>query len=214
MNITLVLYLSVSLICLSNIVSAQNRKTLADFEKEYTEKEYIDLKQRLNTYPFKETHIIKIYSCNPNPNLTNDTIENNFSYDNLIKDWIENAEDSTLLNQKDIEVISDIILNSNNVETAYKMAEKAYKHYNLYPNDIFGWAKGVSGTTIYERIKIIQPTKLLAFYNNKFELIYYIGLDFSKAQSESFSKDDSIKLHGFSDNLLKMYFNKISLKTL
>ena len=118
------------------------------------------------------------------------------------------------MKQKDIEIISDIIFNSYNVETAYKMAEEAYKHYSLDPNGIFGWAHGGSGRTMYKKVVIIQPTKLLAFYNSKFELISYIGLDFRTTNSQSFSKENSIKLHHFSDNLLNIYFNKISQKSL
>lgn len=195
----------------NSLCFAQKRKkTLADFEKEYVERVYIKSDERLKMEPFVDASSILLYKCTPIPNLPTDTSAYGFSYDNLVRQRIETASDSTILETSNIIEISDILINGKNVETAYKMAEEAYNHYLTYPNDIFGYATG--GSWDYpERIYLTKPSHLFVFYNDKKQMINYVGFNFNSSGNNSFSKNRIDSIDQMTINFLKHYLDRNQL---
>ncbi len=188
----------------------KRKKTLADFEKEYVGKAYIKAEERLEMVPFKNASSILLYKCTPISNLPSDTSAFGFSYDELVKEWKETASDSILLQNSDITEISDILINSSNVETAYKMAEEAYKHYLEDPNGIFGYARGRT-RDFPERIYVTDPSHLFIFYNDQNQMINYIGFNFYSSGNNSFSKNRIEFIDQVTINFLKHYIDRKQL---
>lgn len=158
--------------------------TFTDFEQEYINRVYVSAEDRLLMEPFKNTTSIKIYTCTPIEYLPKDTITYEFSYDNLISIWTNTSKDSILLNHQDIIALSEILINSKNVEYAKQFSKEHYNDYLAFSKNAktkekysagyaFGYIKDYDGNT---KKTIFQPDYLIVFFNDKAKEISYIGL--------------------------------------
>lgn len=148
----------------------QTKKTFIEFEREYVERAYIKAEDRLNTRPFDTATKVAILECRDK--LSKETIL--LSKDSLLQKWSDNPKVIHTLDTSAILVLSDILLNTVNVETAYKYAERAYQAYVEDSGFAYGWTWDPPPS-----LDDFIPSHLILFYDSQGSVNNYIAICFN-----------------------------------
>ncbi|HMR19482.1 MAG TPA: hypothetical protein PKA53_09305 [Sphingobacterium sp.] len=148
---------------------AQIKKSFIEFEREYVEKVYIKAEDRLSTRPFDAASKVVILKCRDKLSKQTTWV----SKDSLLRKWSYNPKAMYTLDTNSLLILSDILLNTVNVQDAYKYAERAYQAYI----DDSGFAHG--RVSDVPPLGDFVPSHLILFYNSQNAIMDYTAVCFN-----------------------------------
>lgn len=92
------------------------------------------------------------------------------SKDYLLQKWSDNPKAIYTLDTNRLLILSDILLNTVNVETAYKYAERAYQAYIDDTGFAYGWTSEVPP------LEDFVPSHLILFYDRQDTVVDYTAI--------------------------------------
>lgn len=168
----LIIFFSSTILYSSNSFGQQNirtKKSFVEFEREYVERVYIKAEDRLSTRPFDKASKVLILECRDKLSKETSWV----SKDTLLRKWSDNPKAVYNLDTNSLLVLSDILLNTVNVQAAYKFAEKAYRAYL----DGSGFAYGQ--TSDIPPLGDFVPSHLILFYDSQDSIMGYTAICFN-----------------------------------